>query len=55
MKIDKLRRDAVRSRERVENVTSLSRTRLETVVGGGDDVPPEICAIHFYYPQDVLE
>lgn len=55
MKIDKLRRDAVRSRGRVENVTSLSRTRLETIVSGQDGVPPEICEIHFNYPHDVLE
>lgn len=55
MKIDKLRREAVRSRERVEKTTDLSRSTLETVVGGHDHVPPEICEIHFYYPQDVLE
>jgi len=55
VKIDKLRREAVRSRERVEKTTELSRSTLEIVVGGCDEVPPEICAIHFYYPQDVLE
>jgi len=53
MKIDKLRREAVRSRERVEKTTDLSRSTLETVVGSHDDA--ETCAIHFYYPQDVLE
>lgn len=55
MKIDKLRREAVRSRERVEKTLDLSRSTLDSVVGGCDEVPPEICAIHFYYPQDVLE
>lgn len=55
MKIQKLCRDAVRSTERVDKTTALSRATLETVVGGGEDVPPEICAIHFYYPATVLD
>lgn len=55
MKIDKLRREAVRSRERLEKTTDLSRSTLDTLVGGHEGVPPEICAIHFNYPQDALE
>lgn len=57
MKIEKLRREAVRRTARVNDVVHLSGRELRQVVGGfgrdfEEEVPPEICAIHDYYIQD---
>lgn len=67
MNLENLSKSAVRSTGATERVASLSERELKAVVGGiiGDDrprpaeseivddpVPPEICAIHFYYPSD---
>ncbi|MEM7356969.1 MAG: hypothetical protein AAF657_39510 [Acidobacteriota bacterium] len=56
MKINKLRKEAVRSTRQVENAVSLSPEKLRKVVSGGNqvlgEVDPETCAIHFYYPSD---
>ncbi len=59
MQIEKLHREAVRSTRRVEDFVYLSAEELRKVVGGGnavvDDVDPETCAIHFYYPSDTVD
>jgi hypothetical protein len=68
MNLENLDQKAVRSTRATARVTSLSERELKAVVGSGivgDDnprpieaepdhppVPPEICAIHFYYPAD---
>ena len=59
MKIEKLRRKAVRSTRKVEDFVYLSAEELRKVVGGGngvvEEVDPETCAIHFYYPSDTVD
>ena len=59
MQIKKLAKDAVRKARKVEDFVHLSDDELRQVVGGGGleggpEVDPETCAIHFYYPADVI-
>lgn len=59
MKIDKLRKEAVRRTGQIEDVVHLSDEEMKQVVGGdgtdgGPVIDPETCAIHFYYPADAL-
>ncbi len=59
MNIEKLQRETVRSTRKIEDFVYLSPEELRKVVGGGnavfDDVDPETCAIHFYYPSDTVD
>ena len=59
MKIKKLDKRAVRKTRKLGDVVHLSDAELRKVVGGGSfeggpEVDPETCAIHLYYPSDVL-
>lgn len=59
MKIEKLGKQAVRKTHTIEDAVHLSDAELRKVVGGGSfvggpEVDPETCAIHLYYPSDVL-
>jgi len=58
MKIEKLQREAVSSTRKVGDLVNLSDQELRKVVGGGngtiEEVDPDTCAIHFYYPSDIL-
>ncbi len=58
MKIEKLQSEAVRSTREVGDLVYISDQELRKVVGGGngtiEEVDPETCAIHFYYPSDIL-
>lgn len=59
MKIEKLRKEAVRSTRKIDDVVLLSSHELRKVVSGGsrviEEVDPDTCAIHFYYPSDSVE
>ena len=59
MKIEKLRRKAVRSTRKIDDVVYLPNPELRKVVSGGngmiDEVDPEICAIHDYYLSDLVD
>lgn len=59
MKIEKLRKEAVRSTRKVDDFVYLSPEKLRKVVSGGhgliEEIDPETCAIHFYYPSDLVD
>lgn len=61
MKIEKLRKEAVRSVRQINDVVHLSGQELRQVVGGRSAasfdqiIDEDTCAIHFYYPADSVD